>query len=159
MFRSRLFTALERSPRGTDMPRLSNDPVSELPSLLFWRRTRQGVHRLPFHELAAAVESFKEGIGRAELALASCTVDECRADRLVREVFYEFVETLQAYVAAHGPLSDETSEYVFREASPLASRSAFMHRCITKPRGYAGDFLTVDAMYLNEASGDGRLGR
>ena len=34
-----------------------------------------------------------------------------------------------------------------------------MERCVTKPRGYAGDYLTIDAMYRNTPAGDGALGR
>jgi len=29
-------------------------------------------------------------------------------------------------------------------------------RCLTKPRGYAGDYATINMIYFNEASGDGR---
>jgi extracellular factor (EF) 3-hydroxypalmitic acid methyl ester biosynthesis protein len=36
--------------------------------------------------------------------------------------------------------------------------STFLDRCFTKPRGYAGDFETIDIIYNNQPSGSGRLG-
>ena len=36
--------------------------------------------------------------------------------------------------------------------------SRFNDRAFTKPRGYAGDYATIEMLYDNTAAGDGRLG-
>ena len=41
----------------------------------------------------------------------------------------------------------------------LHARSPFVRRLQTWPRGYAGDFMTIEMIYNDEAAGDGRLGR
>lgn len=45
------------------------------------------------------------------------------------------------------------------EAGPFFWQSAVLGRCWEKPRGYAGDFLMMEALYRNVPSGDTALGR
>lgn len=48
---------------------------------------------------------------------------------------------------------------IFRETYPFLMASAMIARCYMKPRGFSDDHETVDAVYRNEAEGDGALGR
>ena len=56
--------------------------------------------------------------------------------------------------------SDRTriGKMVQRELLPYVHLSSFAERCYSKPRGYAGDYLTIEMMYNNEPSGTGRIG-
>ena len=47
---------------------------------------------------------------------------------------------------------------MFRETSPYFHHSRTLDRCYAKPRGYAGDYLTIEMMYNDEAGGYRRLG-
>jgi len=49
--------------------------------------------------------------------------------------------------------------FVFKELFPYLMRSHFAERAYYKPKGYAGDFLMMEHIYLNEAKGDGKIGR
>lgn len=44
--------------------------------------------------------------------------------------------------------------YIFKEMFPYFMRSNFAQRAYFKPRGYAGDFLMMEAIYKNEPMGD-----
>ncbi|NPA95750.1 MAG: cyclic nucleotide-binding domain-containing protein [Thermodesulfobacteria bacterium] len=48
--------------------------------------------------------------------------------------------------------------YVFKEIFPYFMRSRFAQRAYFKPKGYAGDFLMMEAIYRNEPDGEGPLG-
>ncbi len=48
--------------------------------------------------------------------------------------------------------------YVFKEMFPYFMRSNFAQRAYFKPKGYAGDFLMMEAIYKNEPVGDGNIG-
>ena len=48
---------------------------------------------------------------------------------------------------------------VFRDAFPYLMMSALFQRSYTKPRGYAGDFETIEMIYKAEPSGAGPIGR
>jgi SAM-dependent methyltransferase len=46
-----------------------------------------------------------------------------------------------------------------KEFLPYLLLSRFSERCYTKPRGYAGDYLTIEWMYRNEPTGQGAVGK
>lgn len=49
--------------------------------------------------------------------------------------------------------------YLFKEAFPFIMRSRFAERAYYKPKGYAGDFLMMEHIYLNQPEGDGKIGK
>ncbi|MDA8137261.1 MAG: cyclic nucleotide-binding domain-containing protein [Desulfobacteraceae bacterium] len=49
--------------------------------------------------------------------------------------------------------------YVFKELFPYLVRSRIFERAYYKPKGYAGDFMTIEMIYRNQPNGDGKLGR
>jgi len=55
-------------------------------------------------------------------------------------------------------LEPAIGRYVAREASGFLMRSASFDRWLTKPRGYAGDYYTIELLYDDRPAGDGRLG-
>jgi len=48
--------------------------------------------------------------------------------------------------------------YVFKEIFPYFMRSNFAQRAYFKPKGYAGDFLMMEAIYRDIPEGEGNLG-
>jgi CRP-like cAMP-binding protein len=53
---------------------------------------------------------------------------------------------------------NEVGRIVQRELLPYLLQSRIGDRSYSKPRGYAGDFMTIEYMYENSPSGTGRLG-
>lgn len=49
--------------------------------------------------------------------------------------------------------------FVFKETFPYLMRSHFAARAYYKPKGYAGDFLLMEHIYLNLPKGAGKIGR
>ena len=49
-------------------------------------------------------------------------------------------------------------DYLFKEVFPYFMRSRFAERSYFKPKGFAGDFLTIESLYRNQPEGDGKLG-
>jgi CRP-like cAMP-binding protein/SAM-dependent methyltransferase len=48
--------------------------------------------------------------------------------------------------------------YVFKEIFPYFMRSRFAERAYYKPKGYPGDYLMMEMIYMNQAQGDGKFG-
>jgi SAM-dependent methyltransferase len=80
--------------------------------------------------------------------------------------FQQFTHTINEQIG-NGPCSDPTlSESVRqeigarlqRELMPYVLLTHTAERMYAKPRGYAGDFLTIDWIYHNKPQGAGRLG-
>jgi len=65
---------------------------------------------------------------------------------------------LRAHVLRQGQLAGAMATYVFRETFPFFMLSRFADRAFTKPRGYAGDYATIEMLYDDKAAGDSRLG-
>lgn len=76
--------------------------------------------------------------------------------------FEQLSQFLNQFIGNQSSLSDvlknEIGARVQREILPYILLSDVGERMYSKPRGYAGDFLTIEIMYRNQASGTGRLG-
>lgn len=55
--------------------------------------------------------------------------------------------------------SDLLWGYIFKELFPYLVRSRIFERAYYKPKGYAGDYYTIEMIYRNQPDGDGKLGR
>ncbi len=55
-------------------------------------------------------------------------------------------------------IRDEVGSMVRRELHPYLMLTRIVQRIYTKPRGYAGDFQTIEWMYRNEVGGTGAAG-
>ncbi|MEZ0370948.1 MAG: cyclic nucleotide-binding domain-containing protein [Candidatus Sericytochromatia bacterium] len=81
-----------------------------------------------------------------------------QADALVHEI-KGFIQLLnQTLTDASEHTQNELGNRVQRELLPYLLMSEIGERIFAKPRGYAGDFLTLDKIYANQAWGTGRLG-
>lgn len=109
--------------------------------------------------LVDAVEAFKTAMMETELALKSKKLDDQAAQARVTAACDLITTTLREHVRKLAHLEQHIGAYVFRETFSFFMRSANIDRWFTKPRGYAGDFYTIELVYEDHPSGDGRLGR
>ena len=82
--------------------------------------------------------------------------------QLIRGAFAELVKTMSRELGPTSRLSeavkDELGARVRREVLPYVLLTQLAERCYAKPRGYAGDYGTLEMMYRNTPAGAGRLG-
>ena len=109
--------------------------------------------------LVEAVEAFKSAMLETELALKDRKLDEAAAQARVSSACNAITTTLREHVRKLSHLEQHIGAYVFRETFSFFMRSANIDRWFTKPRGYAGDFYTIELVYANQPTGEGRLGR
>lgn len=108
------------------------------------------------------VERFKQGMWQVDRDIMRAGAsDEGHYDRaanltddLKRVLANGVAEVRELGEAAQ----DGVGSYVFREAFPYFMLSRMIDRSFSKPRGYAGDYYTIELIQLNEPSGDSRLG-
>jgi hypothetical protein len=109
--------------------------------------------------LVAAVDAFKfemDVIGRRLSYRDLCEDD---AQTRVNLACDALSHALRAHVERSPELEEEIGTYVFGETFGIFVYSTNLDRWRTKPRGYAGDYYTIDLMYQSAPAGEGRLGR
>jgi len=109
--------------------------------------------------LVEAVETFKTAMMETELAIKDKKLDDEAAQERVSDACETITATLREHVRKLAHLEQHIGAYVFRETFSFFMRSANIDRWFTKPRGYAGDFYTIELVYADHAAGEGRLGR
>jgi hypothetical protein len=73
--------------------------------------------------------------------------------------FVEFMnDTIGDAAPAHESVKVEIGQRIKRELLPYVLLTRTAERTYAKPRGYAGDFASIDQIYQNEPSGSGRVG-
>jgi extracellular factor (EF) 3-hydroxypalmitic acid methyl ester biosynthesis protein len=109
--------------------------------------------------LAAAVENFKS----AMLAVDRLIIDGATADAEIQNRVSEacalVTDHLREHIEVNRPLEDRVGAFVFRETYPYFGLSRLVDRSYVKPRGYAGDYLTIQMIYDDDPGDDRRLGR
>lgn len=108
--------------------------------------------------LVAAVEAFKSAMLLADRQILLRGVAETEAQSLVGDACSLLSGELRHHVEQESHLEAEIGAYVFRETFSLFMQSPLLDRSFSKPRGYAGDYETIDLIYRNEPHGVGRLG-
>ncbi len=142
--------------------------TSALPSLLLEgpplvsgvraeRSARIGHLDLP-PALSACVDDFKTVMLEVdrELVKRKLTVDV--AQSRVSQACDNLESALREHAERQSDLTGAIGTYVFRETFPFFMQSQIADRAYSKPRGYAGDYATIEILYEDIASGDGRLG-
>jgi extracellular factor (EF) 3-hydroxypalmitic acid methyl ester biosynthesis protein len=109
--------------------------------------------------LAAAVEHFKTEMMLVELGIMNGKVDDERAQARVSATCDSLVAALEQHVQRASRLDDGIGTYVFRETFAILTKSANVDRWFAKPRGYAGDYYTIELVYHEQPRGEGRTGR
>jgi len=114
--------------------------------------------------LLGKLVAFKEALLRAdrEAVTAKAAISPKKAAE-AQAMFNGLVDELNAFMnRPAGDISDNLKQTVGalaqREFLPYMLLSRFAERCYSKPRGYAGDYETIQQAYENKPHGAARLG-
>lgn len=115
----------------------------------------------PANLLLDEVESFKTMLSNLDRqAIAAHDQPAPLPFDLLQPAFHallsDFNALMSTELAAH--VRADLGAIVHREFLPYISLTSVAERLYSKPRGYAGDYHTIELIYRNEAGGRGRLG-
>ena len=117
----------------------------------------------PWAPFGAYMRQFKELMKQADAAALKNDgeIPDDMATK-VRARFHEMTVMLNDGLGDRSALNDRTKEEfgirIQHELLPYLHLTENADRWYSKPRGYAGDFLSIDHIYRNTAGGTGRLG-
>jgi SAM-dependent methyltransferase len=151
--------------RVADLPHVShNNTMDHLVLSRDLQRTFANTMTSNGGVLLQALGQFKDLIARADRAALNNdnAVPETLA-RTIRSAFRDFSELINAMIGDQSSapilLKDALGVRLQRELLPYLLLTNAGERFYSKPRGYAGDFLTIELMYQNQPTGVGRFGR
>lgn len=121
-------------------------------------RTGHAQNDLP-PKLVDAVEDFKSEMMGADRLVKEGKAEESEIQGRVSAACTMIMDKLRDQISLDRHLEKGIGTYVFRETFSFFMLSRLLDRAYMKPRGYAGDFFTIEMIYNDEAAGDGRLGR
>ncbi len=116
------------------------------------------------HEtLAAALDNFKSAVFKTREAETRRQESAFQTSaRYTAQSYATLVAELQRHLGDEAPGTpqekDSLGYKIQQEMAPYLLLSDFLKRSYTKPRGYAGDFLTIANAYDDIAIGNGRTG-
>ena len=115
--------------------------------------------RAPLPDVVSALDRLLQLVELCDLEAALVDVPEIYAARLARD-FDAFVHLFDEVIRTLPPAeADALGAQVQTRFLPLLRRSATGHRWHSKPRGYAGDYLTIAKMYDDVAEGEDPVSR
>jgi extracellular factor (EF) 3-hydroxypalmitic acid methyl ester biosynthesis protein len=109
--------------------------------------------------LTDVVEQYKSEMLAVDRKLLAGTDSAPTVQHHVSRACTAVVDGFRRQIARGDSDEEALAAYLFRETYPYFSMSRLIDRSYTKPRGYAGDYLTIEMVYKNRAAGDRRLGR
>lgn len=139
------------------LPPLIVEDVPQVTRFATERSGRPGNAQLP-PTLVDAVESFKTAMLETDRGLKDRKLAADAAQARVGAACDSLQTALREHIQRDGHLEGAIGTFVFRETFPCFMLSRFTDRAFTKPRGYAGDYATIEMIYQDAAAGDGRLG-
>ncbi|AKT35939.1 cyclic nucleotide-binding domain-containing protein [Chondromyces crocatus] len=110
-------------------------------------------------KLVEAVEEFKTEMMGADRLVKAGKAGEPEIQAKVSSACSMMMNRLRDQIVSDRHLEKGLGAYVFRETFSFFMLSRLLERAYMKPRGYAGDFFTIEMIYNDEPAGDGRLGR
>lgn len=116
-----------------------------------------------WERLSTAIDEFKEIFHHADQrAMQNNDVVPVDLTKQVQEKFLAFCYLINEEIGdqASGNVNaiGELGKFLQRELLPYLFLTRTAERSYTKPRGYAGDYLTIEYLYQNQPEGSGRLG-
>jgi extracellular factor (EF) 3-hydroxypalmitic acid methyl ester biosynthesis protein len=109
--------------------------------------------------LAAAVENFKSAMLAVDRLIIDGATGDAEIQNRVSEACALVTDHLREQIEVDRSSEDGVGAFVFRETYPYFGLSRLIDRSFVKPRGYAGDYLTLQMVYDDGPGGDRRLGR
>lgn len=118
---------------------------------------RSDEDRIP-PSLIQAVDEYKTAMVGLDIIISKEAGNSEQIQNQVSESCTAMLNALTSHVERESQLAESIGAFVLRETFPFFMASHFLDRCFTKPRGYAGDYKTIDFIYDNKPLGHGRLG-
>jgi CRP-like cAMP-binding protein len=157
-YRSLALTLAERlSELTASVPPLLVEGAPQVGAFRVERTGQLGNAQLP-DALLKATETFKTTMLEVDRGLANSKLATTDAQLQVSTACTRLEDTLREHIQHGGNLEGAVGTHVFRETFPFFMLSTFVDRAFTKPRGYAGDFATIEMLYEDKSTGDSRLG-
>lgn len=114
-----------------------------------WRRIEQRLD-----QIKAALQNADH------LAMANKNVVPSDVENQLIEGFLDFISWVNQELDAESDVHvvEDLGDRLQRELTPYVLLARTAERCYSKPRGYAGDYKTIEMIYQNKPGGTGRLG-
>ncbi|MDP6560998.1 MAG: cyclic nucleotide-binding domain-containing protein, partial [Candidatus Binatia bacterium] len=104
------------------------------------------------------VGDFKTAMLGIEQEIIAGKTPEDKIQEKVSGACQAMKDSLNKHIENETLLDRAVGGYVLRETFPYFMSGRLTDRAYTKPRGYSGDFGTIEILYENVEKGDGRLG-
>lgn len=116
-----------------------------------------------WQRISNAVQNIKELIDMTdrEALKNDCVVPPELAEEIEQEL-KNFCDFINSEIGDESPenvdVREDLGSHLRREVLPYLLLTKTTERLYSKPRGYAGDFLTIELIYQNRPDGSGRIG-
>jgi extracellular factor (EF) 3-hydroxypalmitic acid methyl ester biosynthesis protein len=117
-----------------------------------------------WYKVSSEVETLKAELFNLSYQLQKDTSSEEPDEEISKDCFI-VLDTINENLAKYKMLMATQEDqdlmwgFIFKEIFPYIMRSRFVERAYYKPKGYAGDFLMMEHIYLDKPDGDGKLGK
>jgi extracellular factor (EF) 3-hydroxypalmitic acid methyl ester biosynthesis protein len=139
------------------IPALMVEEVAQLKRFNAPRTGLPGSDAAPL-PLQDALEAFKSAILTAERELATGKMTREQAQEVVDKGCDAMHAGLVHHLETGGAEAAGIGAFAFRETFPVLMTSRLIDRAFAKPRGFSGDFETIELIYDNDPAGDRRCG-
>lgn len=110
------------------------------------------------HPMVRITAEFKAAMRAADQLTIDGAMPAEAIQAYISSVCDAFAEQVRVHLRAGAPHADALGSYVHGEVYPYLGLSTLIDRSYTKPRGYAGDYLTLQMVYDDKPDGVRRLG-
>ncbi|WP_051288607.1 class I SAM-dependent methyltransferase [Mycobacterium sp. URHD0025] len=110
------------------------------------------------HPLALTAASFKAAMTAVDRLIIDGRATNDEVQSRVTSACNALSDQIHIHLRTGTPGTDEMGAFVHRETYPYLGLSTLIDRSYTKPRGYAGDYLTLQMVYDDQPDGVRRLG-
>jgi extracellular factor (EF) 3-hydroxypalmitic acid methyl ester biosynthesis protein len=116
-----------------------------------------------YQSLMQALEGFKTAVFKTREAETKRQEAQFQANaRQTAACYSQIIQELELHLGDNAPGTQQEKDAlgykIQQEMAPYILMTDFLNRSYTKPRGYAGDFLTIANAYNDLAIGNGRTG-
>ena len=113
--------------------------------------------------ISESIQEFKEFIHQADQeAIKNYGRVPDEISETIQQGFRKFCVLINDQIGLHSPepehMKEEIGKRIKLEMLPYVLQAHIAERMYSKPRGYAGDYMTIHKIYENEPSGTGRIG-
>ena len=114
-------------------------------------------------EISSKINSLKRLVQKADQeALKDCDKISQDTEKAIKQAFGDFTRYINQQIGDGSSMREQTKKdlgYLTQlEILPFLLLTEIAERAYSKPRGYAGDYITIQKMYENKGSGSGRVG-